>query len=237
MPDELAKIQSTAVASFFETGDISGMSASQQVQYYCELAQSLGLNPLFKPFDALNLQGKKVLYANRGATDALARAQNVKRECVSEPRVVSLPSPTGTGEVKIVMCRYRATLPNGRAEERTATVIYRDPANDFMKCETKAARRATLAVLGIGVLDESELDSIPGARVPTQAMSEASALYLAAAVERVLSHPVLCDATAPKEARQAAWDTEVQAFASLSGQQVKEAYTSLGSAVLRAKGK
>jgi hypothetical protein len=237
MPEELAKIQSTAVASFFETGDISGMNASQQVQYYCELARAMGLNPLFKPFDALSLQGKKVLYANRGATDALARAQNVRRECVSEPRVVSLPSPTGTGEVKIVTCRYRATLPNGRAEERTATILYRDPANDFMKCETKAARRATLAVLGIGVLDESELDSIPGASIPTQAMTEASSLYLATAVERVLSHPVLCDATAPKEARQAAWDTEVQAFASLSGESVRSAYGTLGSAVLRAKGK
>lgn len=237
MPEELARIQATAVASFFETGDISGMTAAQQVQYYCELARAMGLNPLFKPFDALNLQGKKVLYANRGATDALARAQNVRRECVSEPRVVSLPSPTGTGEVKVIMCRYRATLPNGRAEERTATTLYRDPANDLMKCETKAARRATLAVLGIGVLDESELDSIPGASLPTQAMAEAASLYLATAVERVLSHPVLCDETAPKEARQAAWNAEVQAFSSISGEPVKSAYATLGSAVLRAKGK
>jgi hypothetical protein len=38
-------------------------------------------------------------------------------------------------------------------------------ANALMKAETKARRRVTLALCGLGVLDESEIETIPGARV------------------------------------------------------------------------
>ena len=37
-------------------------------------------------------------------------------------------------------------------------------ANAFMKAETKACRRATLRLIGLGWLDESETASIPGAQ-------------------------------------------------------------------------
>ena len=47
-------------------------------------------------------------------------------------------------------------------------------ANAIMKAETKAKRRATLDLLGLGVLDESEADSIPNATtVAINAMVEA----------------------------------------------------------------
>jgi hypothetical protein len=36
-------------------------------------------------------------------------------------------------------------------------------ANAFMKAETKAKRRATLSICGLGILDESELDTMPQA--------------------------------------------------------------------------
>jgi len=37
-------------------------------------------------------------------------------------------------------------------------------SNAMMKAETKAKRRVTLSICGLGMLDESETDSIPGAR-------------------------------------------------------------------------
>jgi len=37
-------------------------------------------------------------------------------------------------------------------------------ANGYMKCETKAKRRATLSICGLAMLDETEIDSIPNAR-------------------------------------------------------------------------
>ena len=36
--------------------------------------------------------------------------------------------------------------------------------NAYLKCETKAKRRLTLSICGLGMLDETEVDSIPNAR-------------------------------------------------------------------------
>lgn len=44
-----------------------------------------------------------------------------------------------------------------------------------MKAETKAKRRATLDLLGLGVLDESEMDTLPvvaGVEISAEVMSE-----------------------------------------------------------------
>jgi hypothetical protein len=37
-------------------GDLSGLSAAQRLAYYRALCQSLGLNPLSKPFEYLTLR-------------------------------------------------------------------------------------------------------------------------------------------------------------------------------------
>jgi hypothetical protein len=42
-------------------------------------------------------------------------------------------------------------------------------ANAMMKAETKAKRRVTLSICGLGMLDETEVDSIPGARITPSA--------------------------------------------------------------------
>jgi hypothetical protein len=44
--------------------------------------------------------------------------------------------------------------------------------NALMKASTKAKRRAVLAVCGLGMLDESELDTVAGARPETSEVSE-----------------------------------------------------------------
>jgi hypothetical protein len=73
----------------------------------------------------------------------------------------------------------KASLPDGRCTESIGAVniaglkgeMY---ANAIMKAETKAKRRATLDLLGLGVLDESEAESIPNATtVALQTMVEA----------------------------------------------------------------
>jgi hypothetical protein len=38
-------------------------------------------------------------------------------------------------------------------------------ANALLKCETKAKRRVTLSICGLGMLDETETEAIPGARL------------------------------------------------------------------------
>ena len=73
----------------------------------------------------------------------------------------------------------KASLPDGRCTESLGAVNIQGLkgeayANAIMKAETKAKRRATLDLLGLGVLDESEADSIPNAsKVAMSAMVEA----------------------------------------------------------------
>jgi hypothetical protein len=54
-----------------------------------------------------------------------------------------------------VVCR--ATGPDGRAEEATATVLWAHPTRSEALCVARARARATLSLLGIAALDESDL--------------------------------------------------------------------------------
>lgn len=164
MEKELATVdQSTAkvVESLVVRGDLSGLSPTDRARYYIKACNDLGLNPTAQPFAFLRLNGKEILYATRGATDQLAKIHRVNREVIDGPKVIDL---AGT---KLVFCVVKASLPDGRVETATATVPLADPVNVLMKCETKGKRRATLSILGLGVLDECELETIPaGAQEP-----------------------------------------------------------------------
>lgn len=143
------------VESLVLRGDMSGLNPAARAQHYISMCNGLGLNPASKPFEYLRLNGKEILYATRGATDQLAALHRVNREIIDGPKVIDL---AGT---KLVYAVCRATLPNGRVETATATVPLADPINVLMKAETKAKRRATLSILGLGLLDEMELETIP----------------------------------------------------------------------------
>ena len=70
--------------------------------------------------------------------------------------------------VGVYQVTSKASLPDGRCTESIGAVNIAGLkgeayANAIMKAETKAKRRATLDLLGLGVLDESETESIPNA--------------------------------------------------------------------------
>jgi hypothetical protein len=150
-----------AVASLVMRGDLSGLGPEDRARYYVAVCEGLGLNPHSQPFAFLRLNGKEVLYATRGCTDQLARIHRVTRTIVDGPKLVDL------GGTKLILCVAQASHPNGRVETSTATVPFVDPVNVLMKAETKAKRRVTLSLLGLGMLDEMELETIPaGAQEP-----------------------------------------------------------------------
>lgn len=162
------------IASMVLRGDLSGLTTAERSAHYVQMCESLGLNPHSQPFAYLKLNGKEVLYATRGATDQLAAIHKLTREIVDGPKVIDL---AGT---KLVYAVCKVTLPGGRYETSTATVPLIDPVNVLMKCETKAKRRATLSILGLGLLDEMELETIPAA-----AQSPGSPVDLSTVPERV----------------------------------------------------
>jgi hypothetical protein len=58
-------------------GDLASLSPQQRVTYYMRVCESLGLNPLTKPFDYIRLNGKLTLYTRKDATDQLRKLNNV----------------------------------------------------------------------------------------------------------------------------------------------------------------
>jgi hypothetical protein len=156
---QAAPIDAGIVARVILHGDLKQLSDEQKVSYYRAVCDSVGLNPLTQPFQYLVLSGKEILYARREATEQLRQLHSVSitivgREVVEDCYVVTA----------------RATLPTGRTDENIGAVPIAGlrgevRANAMMKAETKAKRRATLAICGLGMLDESEVASIPSDRI------------------------------------------------------------------------
>lgn len=138
-------------------GDLSQLKPTERAQYYTRVCESLGLNPLTRPFEYLKLNNKEVLYAKRDCTDQLRSNRRVS---------VVIACRETIGDVYVVTAR--ASTPDGRTDESTGAVSIKgltgeNLANAMMKAETKAKRRVTLSICGMGFLDETEVDSIPGA--------------------------------------------------------------------------
>lgn len=143
-------------------GDLAKLTPEERVRYYNEVCKSIGLNPLTQPFAYVVLNGKLQLYALRAGADQLRKINGVSLEIVSREI---------TDEVLTV--HVRAKLPDGRSDEDLGAVSYPSTlrgearANAELKAVTKAKRRATLSICGLGWLDEAEIEDIPaGAKRP-----------------------------------------------------------------------
>jgi hypothetical protein len=148
-------VQDAVIESIFAAGDISRVAPELQAKHYDQVCRSMGLNPATMPLVPIRLNGKLVLYPGRGATDQLAAIHRINREIVEGPEVRDILGS------KVGYAKCRATHPNGRTETAIATIPASDPAMLYMKLETKAKRRATLSILGLGMLDDAEVQDIP----------------------------------------------------------------------------
>ena len=142
-------------------GQLQKLSTPQRLQFLAAVCRSTGLNPLTRPFEFITLQGKITLYARKDATDQLRKIHNVSVRVVSRETV---------SDVLIVTAR--ASLPNGREDESIGAVPFANlrgeaAAMAAMKAETKAKRRVTLSICGLGFIDESEIADAQAASHPT----------------------------------------------------------------------
>lgn len=145
------------VANLVLNGDISKMTPDEKTKYYINLCRSLSLNPYTQPFAILRLSGKEVMYAQKGATDQLRSVHGVSVETITQNIVNDICVTTVTVKDK-----------TGRVDGATGAVsiggLRGDAlANALMKSETKAKRRATLSICGLGMLDETDIEMINGA--------------------------------------------------------------------------
>lgn len=136
-------------------GDLSSLSSQERLAYLKAVCDATGIDALTQPFEFLTLQGKTVLYAKRAATDQLRRIHGVSIMSLSNERVDDV-------HVVTAIARDRS----GRTDSSTGAVTVGNLkgdalANALMKAETKAKRRVTLSICGLGILDEVETETIP----------------------------------------------------------------------------
>jgi hypothetical protein len=148
--------QEAAIRRLIIHGDLSKLTTEQQENYYEMLCDACGLDWRFRPFDYLKLNGKLVLYANKNCGEQLRQNKKIS---------ISLPEKKIEEGVYIVTARAES---GGRHDEATGAVSIEhlkgeQRANAIMKAETKAKRRVTLSFAGLGMLDETEVESIQGA--------------------------------------------------------------------------
>lgn len=164
------------------SGNLSELSPAERMQYYARVCESLGLNPLTRPFEYIVLNDKLTLYAKRDCTDQLRASRKITTVIVSREiseevyvvtaRAVSVDgrSDESIGAVPLVKedGSWESSQNGKRYFKKTGKLIPLSPedrANAMMKAETKAKRRVTLSLCGLGWLDESEIETVASAKV------------------------------------------------------------------------
>jgi uncharacterized phage infection (PIP) family protein YhgE len=136
------------------SGNIDQFSPKEKLEYINRICEATGLNPLTRPFDYLRFQGRTVLYANKGCADQLRKINNISIQ-VTDKKIeegvlfITVEGKDSSGRVDTDI----GALPVG-------TLKGDQLANAVMKCLTKAKRRLTLSMCGLGILDESEFDTM-----------------------------------------------------------------------------
>ena len=139
-------------------GDLSKLTPQQRVEYYIRHCELLGLNHVTRPFEYQRFNGKVVLYARKECTEQLRFLHKVsiyKMEKETFDGVFVVTAYARTAEGKEDVSTGAVTITNLKGEALS---------NAFMKAETKAKRRVTLSICGLGFTDQSEIDSIPNSQ-------------------------------------------------------------------------
>jgi hypothetical protein len=186
------EIAAADIATFVESQlayhSIGTMTEEERRRFILSLCASLRIVPIGTelPIDIIQVENDfgapvEKLYFRKGAADQLAVNHNVSFSTVQRP------SEAIVHGVHVIVASERASLPTGRGLDEEGVVptpiqqrgmsdeqYVLSVANAMMHAKTKARRRAVLALLGLGFVDESELHSMR-VRRPVPANSPAPA--------------------------------------------------------------
>lgn len=136
---------------------MSGLAPLQKVEYIKTLCSRLGLDPATQPFQIQKFQGKEVPYLGRGGAAQMNKVHKLSSQIVAQEKMDDL-----------YIVHSRCIGDDGRSTDEIGAVAIgglkgEALANAIMKARTKAMRRATITHCGLGYLDETEVESLPGA--------------------------------------------------------------------------
>lgn len=162
------RLDEEILAKILTEGDLSGLSDAHLIRYHEKRCKDVGIEVNSNAFSYIVLNGKKILYANKGATEQLRKIHGISLEMLDEKQV---------GDTYTV--RVKATDKEGRFDiDIGSTSIKGKSGTDLANAQkiawTQAKRRVTLSICGLGMLDESEIVDIPkeALRTPTSPKKE-----------------------------------------------------------------
>ncbi len=166
-------VLANAIEAALMRGDLSQLSPEQKLSYYKNVCETVGLNPLTKPFEYLKLNGKEVLYTTKGCAEQLRSIHKISIKVVDKQKI---------DDVYIVTAEANSV---DRCDSSTGAVSIaglkgEQLANAMMKAETKAKRRVTLSICGLNMLDELEVETIkePAASQPQRVQVQSPSAQL-----------------------------------------------------------
>jgi hypothetical protein len=145
---------SDKILEILATGNIDQLTPKEKIEYVARICDSVGINPLTRPFEFLRFQNKTVLYASKGCADQLRKVNNISIK-VTEKKIedgvlfITVEGTDKSGRIDTDMGAINVSGLKGEAL-----------ANATMKGLTKAKRRLTLSMCGLGIMDETEFESI-----------------------------------------------------------------------------
>lgn len=149
-------------------GNIDNLKPEQKAKYLLALCKNMGISPWTKPFDIMVLNGKTVVYANKGAASQLRATRGITVEVLYSGPLRMGKDQNGMDlfNNEIYSVEVKAIDKEGRCSYNIGVVSIKQKAgeplaNEIMKCYTKATRRVVLDHVGLGIPDESEIDTLP----------------------------------------------------------------------------
>lgn len=140
------------VVALVTKGDLSKLTSEELVRVYIARCDALGLDVRATPFEVISFKGKTTLYPKKECAEQLRRINGISEKIVSE-----------TFENDILTVRIRGTDREGREDEEIAALFIgglrgQELADARMKVVTKAKRRLTLSMCGLGSMAEVDED-------------------------------------------------------------------------------
>ena len=152
-PEQPIDAEWRAIESVVIGGDLAPLTPEQRVRYMQRVCTGLGLNWETSPFIYVKPADKLILYATKDCAAQLRRRDGISIEVTGRS---FLP------EQGIYCVEVRATNAQGRSETAIGVVgvtgmKHETLAGQMMRAETKAKRRVTLSLCGLGLDGEDDL--------------------------------------------------------------------------------
>jgi len=140
---------------------LESLTEEEKVVHYNEVCEALGLDPRKRPFEYLHVdneyEGRNlILYVTKAGSNQLRDINGI-----------DVAPVTVAVQADVAIATANAKDRKGRTDSCIGAVALtglkgKDLANAIMSAETKAKRRVTISISGVGFLDETEVQDLSG---------------------------------------------------------------------------